>query len=177
MRIRSLLWLSLAAAICCGCSLTVKTPANDGLTSTLWVRTAAEYRAASLQTYNTALQTIDRAVGDPGWTAALEQTGDCADLPPAVVMDVDETVLDNARYQAQTVLDGHICEGAQLDMARICHNKLGPFFFGPEYTPGNQRMAGGCIRSDNENAAGIFDFSNGVGHSATSEGGGQTGHR
>lgn len=106
MRIRSLLWLSLAAAICCGCSITVKTPANDSLNSTLWVRTAAEYRAASLQTYKTALQTIDRAVGDPGWTAALEQTGDCAALPPAVVMDIDETVLDNARYQAQTVLDG-----------------------------------------------------------------------
>ena len=39
------------------------------------------------------------------WTAALEQTGDFAALPLAVIMDIDETVLDNARYQAQLVID------------------------------------------------------------------------
>jgi acid phosphatase len=49
---------------------------------------------------------LDRALGDPSWTAALEQTGDFADLPPAVVLDVDETVLDNSFYEARLIMQG-----------------------------------------------------------------------
>jgi acid phosphatase len=39
---------------------------------------------------------LDQALADKSWTAApAEQKGEFADLPPAVVLDVDETVLDN----------------------------------------------------------------------------------
>ena len=43
---------------------------------------------------------LDQALADKGWTAAPgEQKGDFANLPPAVVLDVDETVLDNSPYE------------------------------------------------------------------------------
>jgi len=74
--------------------------------STLWVQSAAEYKANCLQTYNMAAQNIDPAIHDKGWTAAVEQRGDFSSLPPAVVMDIDETVLGNSPYQAQLIIDG-----------------------------------------------------------------------
>ncbi|HYD04683.1 MAG TPA: HAD family acid phosphatase, partial [Reyranella sp.] len=44
---------------------------------------------------------------DPKWTAApAEQKGDFASLPPAIILDVDETVLDNSLYQVWMVKAG-----------------------------------------------------------------------
>ena len=43
---------------------------------------------------------LDEALADKSWTAAPgEQKGDYQNLPPAVVLDVDETLLDNSLYQ------------------------------------------------------------------------------
>ena len=43
---------------------------------------------------------LDQALADKSWTAAPgEQKGDFANLPPAIVLDVDETVLDNSPYE------------------------------------------------------------------------------
>ena len=44
---------------------------------------------------------------DPRWTAIPEQAGrpDLAALAPAVILDVDETVLDNSPEEGQRVLD------------------------------------------------------------------------
>jgi len=77
----------------------------EGLNATLWVQTAVEYRASALQAYELAGRMLEPALEDSSWTAALEQTGDYAALPPAVVLDVDETVLDNSPYQARLILD------------------------------------------------------------------------
>ncbi len=42
------------------------------------------------------------------WTAApVEQKGDFASLPPAVVLDVDETALDNSLYQVWSMKTGN----------------------------------------------------------------------
>ena len=61
---------------------------------------AVEYRANALTVYALARIRLDEALGDRNWTAAPgEQTGDFQNLPPAVVLDVDETVLDNSKYQ------------------------------------------------------------------------------
>ena len=79
-----------------GCAATE----NSNLNSTLWMQTAAEYQANSIQTYHAALANIPRALNDKSWTAALEQSTDFESLPPAVVFDVDETVLDNSAYEA-----------------------------------------------------------------------------
>lgn len=78
---------------------------TPNLYSTLWVQTAAEYRAEALETYSAAASRLDDALADPSWTAALEQTGGYSGLPPAVILDIDETVLDNAPFQGRLVLD------------------------------------------------------------------------
>lgn len=78
---------------------------NENLNSVLWTQTAAEYAATAVQAYQGATVMLDRAFADSTWTAALEQLeqGDYHDLPPAVILDVDETVLDNSAYQARLV--------------------------------------------------------------------------
>ncbi|TLU82436.1 MAG: acid phosphatase [Chlorobium sp.] len=78
---------------------------NNNFNSLLWMQASAEYKANTIQAYNTALRNIDAALGDRKWTAAKEQVGDCSSLPPAIVMDIDETVLDNSRYMGKVVLE------------------------------------------------------------------------
>lgn len=75
------------------------------LYSTLWVQTAAEYRAGALETYASAVANLDDALADPSWTAALEQSDGYSGLPPAVILDLDETVLDNSLFQGRLVRD------------------------------------------------------------------------
>ena len=75
-------------------------PANDLLLATLWTQRAVEYRANALTVYSLARIRLDEALADRSWTAApAEQKGDFQTLPPAVVLDVDETLLDNSKYQ------------------------------------------------------------------------------
>ncbi len=77
--------------------------ANDGRNAVRYVREAAEYTALCRQAYTTAQLGLDEAFDDPTWTAALEQRGEFGGLPPAVVLDVDETVLNNSEYQERLV--------------------------------------------------------------------------
>jgi 5'-nucleotidase (lipoprotein e(P4) family) len=79
---------------------------DENLNAVLWMQTALEYEAAALQAYRTARLQLEAALGTPGWTAAVEQAGDTAGLPPAVILDIDETVLDNSYYQARMVRNG-----------------------------------------------------------------------
>lgn len=79
---------------------------DERLTAILWAQTSAEYRVLATSTYAQARAALDRALADPTWTAAVEQTGDYAALPPAVIADVDETVLDNTPHGAELVLAG-----------------------------------------------------------------------
>jgi 5'-nucleotidase (lipoprotein e(P4) family) len=78
----------------------------EGLNATLWTQQSAEYRASAEQAYRTAGRMLDQGLGDPAWTAVLEQEGDPGRLPPAVILDVDETVLDNSPYQARLIVEG-----------------------------------------------------------------------
>lgn len=48
---------------------------------------------------------LDAALSDSRWTAAVEQEADYSAKPPAVVMDIDETVLDNSAFQGQLILN------------------------------------------------------------------------
>lgn len=84
---------------------------HSNLNSTLWALTSAEYEAATQTIYESAKQQLAQAKADTTWTAALEQKQDLNDpsvsagLIPAVILDIDETVLNNARYQAQLIRD------------------------------------------------------------------------
>lgn len=90
---------------------TARTPAaaplrtHENLNATLWMQTSVEYRASALQAYHTARLALDAGLGDPQWTAAVEQTGSAASKPPAIVLDLDETVLDNSPFEARMVAD------------------------------------------------------------------------
>ena len=73
---------------------------NDLLLATLWTQRSVEYKANALTVFALARIRLDEALTDKSWTAApVEQKGDFANLPPAVVLDVDETLLDNSLYQ------------------------------------------------------------------------------
>jgi 5'-nucleotidase (lipoprotein e(P4) family) len=73
---------------------------NDMLLATLWTQRSMEYRGNSLTVFALAKIRLDQALADKSWTAApVEQKGDYQNLPPAVVLDVDETLLDNSLYQ------------------------------------------------------------------------------
>ena len=82
---------------------------NPLLNSTLWTQTAVEYEGTTRQAYRMAEIMMQRARADSLWTASLEQatrgSDTYSDKPPAVVLDVDETVLDNSPYQARLVRD------------------------------------------------------------------------
>lgn len=94
-----------------GCLITVAAQGDEitgreAVNSTLWMQRAPEYRALAEQAYRVATQRL--AVPSVG-SAALEQQGATpevlARLPTAVVMDLDETVLDNSVYQARLLRD------------------------------------------------------------------------
>ncbi len=78
---------------------------HDNLNAVLWVQTSAEYAALAQQAFTTAQLALDEAIDDPTWTASVEQEqqGNFGRLPPAIVLDVDETVLDNSAYQARLI--------------------------------------------------------------------------
>ena len=82
--------------------------ADDNLNAVLWVQTSAEYRAATETVYRAAADKLDVALKQKNWDALVpDERGNAATgLAPAVVMDVDETVLDNSPYQARLVRDG-----------------------------------------------------------------------
>lgn len=87
----------------------------DNLNAVLWMQSAVEYDATSLQAYALGRRLLDEALADPEWTAALEQTGDYAALPPAIILDIDETVLDNSYFEARLILDGQAYSSALWD--------------------------------------------------------------
>jgi len=78
---------------------------HDNLNATLWYQTSAEFRANSLQTYKMASLTLKDALTDTNWTALPTQTTDFQHLPPAIIVDIDETILDNSPAAAQAILE------------------------------------------------------------------------
>src|SRR5271168_681021 len=80
-------------------------PQNDMLNAELWMQTAIEYRANCLTVYALAKVRLDQALADKTWTA-YDQTGSYQDLPPAVILDLDETAIDNSAYEASLVVNG-----------------------------------------------------------------------
>jgi len=80
---------------------------HENLHAVLWMQSSAEYQAITRGLYRLAAAQLDRALEDPRWTAIPEQAGrpDLPALAPAVILDVDETVLDNSPEEGQRVLD------------------------------------------------------------------------
>jgi acid phosphatase len=78
---------------------------HEHLQPVLWMQTSAEYWASATAVYSAAKRGIDAGLKDRKWTAATEQQGEFRRLPPAVILDIDETVLDNSRFQGRMIKD------------------------------------------------------------------------
>jgi acid phosphatase len=71
-------------------------PPFRGLDANLYVQTAAEYRACCYQAYTLAALRLEQRVKDRP----------AGGKPPAVVLDLDETVFDNAAFQSMQLRRG-----------------------------------------------------------------------
>ena len=128
----------LALALLAGCATTPRQPvavapavptastapvavaANDNLNAVAWSQTAIEHDLIYLQTYRDAQSRLLAALKDRDWNALAsdDRAPSGEHLKPAVVLDVDETVLDNSPYQARLVRDGG--EYNEADWAAWC---------------------------------------------------------
>ena len=63
----------------------------------LWMRTSAEYRALAYQGYNVAMNIVKMAVADPSHQRK----------PLAIVLDADETVVDNTKLMGESIANGN----------------------------------------------------------------------
>lgn len=81
---------------------------HDNLNATIWMQSAAEYEAAVRGNYAAALAQLDEALADPRWNALPpeERSDGFESRPPAIVVDADETMIDNSAFQARGVRDG-----------------------------------------------------------------------
>ena len=104
---KTLLIGAVLSALSAGAARADDVPANDLLIAALWTQRSVEFKGNALSIYALAKIRLDQALADRSWTAApAEQKGDFSALPPAIIFDVDETVLDNSLYQVWTIKAG-----------------------------------------------------------------------
>ncbi|MGB5940638.1 MAG: HAD family acid phosphatase [Rhodanobacter sp.] len=84
---------------------TVAVAANDNLNAVAWSQAAIEHDLIYLQTYRDAQARLLAALHDPHWDALGkgDRTTPLKGLKPAVILDIDETVLDNSPFAARMV--------------------------------------------------------------------------
>ncbi len=98
MRItKCLLAAGLASVITACASGSVTDEQND--LGIAWVKDSAEYQAVSRQVFRAAMLALPQMIADTGWSALPDQSG-ASELPPAIILDVDETSLTNPVFQA-----------------------------------------------------------------------------
>lgn len=120
MSLRPLIAFTLALLLAACASTPPKAPAmyagesagsqlagNDLLYATAWMQTSIEHDLTYVEIYRSAEQKLVQALADPGWDALAtdERSNAANNLPPAVIVDVDETVLDNSPFEARMVRD------------------------------------------------------------------------
>jgi 5'-nucleotidase (lipoprotein e(P4) family) len=84
------------------------TPADDNLNAVAWAQTAVEHDLVYLETYRSAQAELLTALKDKNWDALpkSDRIASYKGLKPAVILDIDETVLDNSPYQARLIRNG-----------------------------------------------------------------------
>lgn len=117
MKLQRMAWLAAGVALLAGCAATTphgtlagpattdaRVPAPDDTRGAMaWMQTAAEYDAQNLMVYAAARVALDAALADPARDAlpADERARSGKDprtLPPAIILDIDETVLENTPF-------------------------------------------------------------------------------
>ncbi len=90
--------MAVVAALLTACATHVPTYSPENDLAHRWVRDSADYAAITRQVYAVATRDLERFVADPSWSALPGQT-DAEGKPPAVILDVDETVINNVDFQ------------------------------------------------------------------------------
>lgn len=103
MHIRSLFAVGLLAGVLGGCQ---RLPAgHDQLDAVLWTQTSIEHELLYRQVYAAATRQLAPALADPRWDALPQPERELRGLPPALIVDIDETLLDNTPVSARAILD------------------------------------------------------------------------
>jgi acid phosphatase len=92
----------------CGCATTGgagSTPANDNMDAVVWLQSSAEYAAVTTVVYAAATAKLRE----------IAERDENSSRSAAIVMDVDETVLDNSRYQGQLMIDDSTYDSESWD--------------------------------------------------------------
>ena len=114
---------ALAVALLAGCaSLSIAPPApvvqatqqvqvpppDDSLNATAWFQTSVERDLVFREIYRAAGEKLATALADKSWDALPrgDRDNDPRALPPAIIVDVDETVLDNSPNQVRQIRKG-----------------------------------------------------------------------
>lgn len=92
--------------LCCAQELRPEADARFGAVT--WMQKSAEYRLLAEQTYRYASTQLMNGIHDQKWSADEYQIveGGFEEKPAAVILDLDETVLDNSYYNARNILRG-----------------------------------------------------------------------
>ncbi len=89
---------------------TANRSAHEDLDAALWMQTSAEYAAIAEMVYDSAGQHVERVLRQSSWSALPSQrdpgSANGKPRPAAVILDVDETVLDNSAFQVQLIQQG-----------------------------------------------------------------------
>ncbi|WP_330210252.1 5'-nucleotidase, lipoprotein e(P4) family [Pseudomonas sp. AM4(2022)] len=96
----------LLTAALAGCQ---QTPlANDQLDAVLWTQTSIEHELIYRQLFANATRQLDIALADPNWDALPLPARKLTGLPPAVIVDIDETLLDNVPLNARDIINNQV---------------------------------------------------------------------
>lgn len=88
-------YLVLVFAFLLPCAVFAQSPARDYTNAVLWEQTSGEYRALCFQAFNFAKLSLKEAL----WA-------DTSKKPNCVMVDIDETVLDNSAFQGHEIKKG-----------------------------------------------------------------------
>jgi acid phosphatase len=83
-------------------------PPDDSLNATVWFQTAVERDLVFREIYRAAGERLDAALADKRWDAlpTCDRDNYPRPLPPAIIVDVDETGLDNSPSQVRQIRSG-----------------------------------------------------------------------
>jgi len=90
--------LAALALLLTACASQAPAPDPEDDLGLFWVKNAAEYEAITRQVYGAATRALPGFIADTAWTALPGQTG-AKNLPTAVILDIDETVINNVDFQ------------------------------------------------------------------------------
>jgi 5'-nucleotidase (lipoprotein e(P4) family) len=103
-------------------AVTKAVPADDNLNAVVWSQNAIEHDLIYREVFRFAQEKLLAAKKNPHWDALAKEDRDAAKplkgLKPAVVLDIDETALDNSPYQARLIRNGG--EFNEADWAAWC---------------------------------------------------------